>query len=187
MGFICGACKVPESRFSELHAALHLSRGVGCSREAGGVLGPRIKEAGKTSSRYFHVPGFSKGGTERGFEKRRRPKGHVKLNVYKLKGGKIQRIELPNFTNLFKVNTLVECTVPLRRRKAARLTRSPVLGAGTGMGESRVRTHESRVARRQWTGGQERAWRRSAENTEESQVGDVHIEYKNNRHLNTNN
>lgn len=50
---------------------------------------------------------------ERGSEKTRRPGGRVKLKVYKLnEKRKIKRRELPNFTNLFKVNTLVECTVP---------------------------------------------------------------------------
>lgn len=52
------------------------------------------------------------------------------------------------------------------------------------MGESPVRTHESRTVDRT---GEEKARRRSAEDTTRGQVGDIHIEYKNNRHLDTNN
>lgn len=64
-----------------------------------------------------------------------------------------------------------------------RLTRSPVLGAGTGIGESWVRTQESRRvdSRDRASSGQ------IAEDAKERLVKDIHIEYKNNRHLNTNN
>lgn len=64
-----------------------------------------------------------------------------------------------------------------------RLTRPPVLGAGTGMEESLCRTQES------WRGDRREKGPRGgiAEDTAERLVKNIHIEYKNNRHLNTNN
>lgn len=125
----------PGSRDSLSCAGLHPRWGGGEGWPArvlpggAGSLGPGLKRGWEMGPQIFPWYWLPQSRAERGSEKTRRPEGHVKLKVYKLKG-KIQRIELPNFTNLLKVNSLVECTVPLGRRQAARLTGSPVLGRG---------------------------------------------------------
>lgn len=64
-----------------------------------------------------------------------------------------------------------------------RLTGSPVSGEGTGVAPSEVRTQE----RPRGDGRDEGPRRGTAEDAADRPVRDIHIEYKNNRHLNTNN
>lgn len=98
--FIFGSRKSREWRFRQqcrFRPFLQVGSRV-AARE--GVLGPGLERGWETEPQIFPCYWFPQRRVERGSEKTRRPEGHVKLKVYKLKGKKIQRIELPNFTNL---------------------------------------------------------------------------------------
>ena len=79
--------KSPTSQFPELRRFKHFLPGgqQGWSLAGGGILGPGLKSGWENKPQTFLRHWIPQSQTERGSEKTRRPEGHVKLKVYKLK------------------------------------------------------------------------------------------------------